>query len=661
MIIDELVLHNFGVYRGRQEIALAPPSRKQPVVLFGGLNGGGKTTLLDGLQLALYGKNARCSNRGSLSYTDYLDHCINSQVAKADGAGLEIQFRHHSEGEEHEIRLHRSWYATGSGAIRERLEVYRNGDEDRALTEAWAERVDEFMPSGISHLFLFDGEKIEGFAEVESSSKLLSTAIGSLLGLDLVDQLSTDLVVLGRRQRASMQSDEERKKIAAAETEVESLDERLAALSAESGAAQNEVDKAEAALRKIEKRFKKEGGEAYEQRAQLESERESATARVVELENELRDLVAGILPLAIIPHTLLALVEQDYSEVEAEKSRALRDTLELRDTALTELLYKQGVAMGIADTVAKYLAEDRAQRARAAQVEAFLALSSDARDSLRAVPAVTRQDGARAKQLVETLERQRGEVDRVDRRLASVPTPEAISALQQDRTCARARVETARARKAALHAEIEQANRTQVHQKAKLVRMIEKQVKDEFSNEDSLRIAHHAQRVRTTLGSFRERLVERHVKRIEWLILESLQHLLRKKSLVSALSIDPRTFNVELRDRTGAPLAANRLSAGERQLLAVSMLWGLARASGRPLPAVIDTPLGRLDSSHRAHLVQRYFPYASHQVLLLSTDEEIDERYLAQLRPHVGRSYLLDHDDNQGTTSVREGYFWEAS
>ncbi|MEM9492336.1 MAG: DNA sulfur modification protein DndD, partial [Myxococcota bacterium] len=155
------------------------------------------------------------------------------------------------------------------------------------------------------------------------------------------------------------------------------------------------------------------------------------------------------------------------------------------------------------------------------------------------------------------------------------------------------------------------------------------------------------------------RLVARNVKRIEKLILDSFRQLLRKKTLVSSMTIDPKSFSVELRDRNGDKLSPERLSAGERQLLAVSMLWGLARASGRPLPAVIDTPLGRLDSTHRSLLVERYFPYASHQVLLLSTDEEIDEHYFGRLRPHVGRSYLLDFDDRAGATSVREGYFWE--
>jgi DNA sulfur modification protein DndD len=59
------------------------------------------------------------------------------------------------------------------------------------------------------------------------------------------------------------------------------------------------------------------------------------------------------------------------------------------------------------------------------------------------------------------------------------------------------------------------------------------------------------------------------------------------------------------------------------------------------------------------HLVERYFPSASHQVILLSTDEEIDEKYFEKLRPYVGRTYRLDFNESTQSTEVHSGYFWD--
>jgi DNA sulfur modification protein DndD len=71
--------------------------------------------------------------------------------------------------------------------------------------------------------------------------------------------------------------------------------------------------------------------------------------------------------------------------------------------------------------------------------------------------------------------------------------------------------------------------------------------------------------------------------------------------------------------------------------------------------------LGRLDSSHRRHLVERYFPVASHQVLLLSTDEEIIENHLDTLDPCLARTYHLTFDESQRHTQIQLGYFDHAT
>ena len=125
------------------------------------------------------------------------------------------------------------------------------------------------------------------------------------------------------------------------------------------------------------------------------------------------------------------------------------------------------------------------------------------------------------------------------------------------------------------------------------------------------------------------------------------------------MKIDAQTYSVAVSDGEGQVIPKQRLSAGEKQLLAVALLWGLGEASGRALPVVVDTPLGRLDSSHRGNLVDRYFPHASHQVIVLSTDTEFDEGYVERLRGAgaLAREYLLDFDERAKSSIVKPGYF----
>ena len=134
--------------------------------------------------------------------------------------------------------------------------------------------------------------------------------------------------------------------------------------------------------------------------------------------------------------------------------------------------------------------------------------------------------------------------------------------------------------------------------------------------------------------------------------------LCRKEDLLRDVAVDPGTFKVTFSDGMGRTLDKAELSAGEKQIYAIAMLWALALTSRRPLPFLIDTPLGRLDSDHRANLVREYFPFVSHQVVILSTDTEIDEVYFQDLLPYLSRAYHLKFNEESGETQVADGYFW---
>ena len=144
MILDQLILHDFGVYAGLQKINLAARDAGKPVVLFGGLNGTGKTTVLDALQLCLYGPAAQCAGRGNGSYHEYLIRAINKR-SRWKQASVGLIFRRMVDGEEIRYRVIRSWKASGN-RVKETLEVTRNKHPDPAVSKNWASHVEEIMP-----------------------------------------------------------------------------------------------------------------------------------------------------------------------------------------------------------------------------------------------------------------------------------------------------------------------------------------------------------------------------------------------------------------------------------------------------------------------------------------------------------------------------------
>lgn len=103
----------------------------------------------------------------------------------------------------------------------------------------------------------------------------------------------------------------------------------------------------------------------------------------------------------------------------------------------------------------------------------------------------------------------------------------------------------------------------------------------------------------------------------------------------------------------------NRLSKGERQIFILSLYWAIIELSGQDIPFVIDTPYARIDANHRKEISEKFFPNISKQVIILSTDEEINEEYYEIIKPHIAKEYLLINDESQNRTTVEQRYFFE--
>ena len=656
MILETLIIENVGVYAGRQEADLAPLPGK-PVILFGGLNGGGKTTILEGLQLAFYGAKARLASRGTTAYKDYLREAIHRGADVSEGAAITVRFRRIVEGETRQYEVRRAW-RVGAKGLEETLQVWCDGEPDALLTENWGDYIEGYLPSGIAHLFFFDGEQIKELAEGEHAAEILGTAIQTLLGLDIVDRLESDLKVLERRKRAEAMTSEAAQELVRLQEEMKRADGEQEVAMHEMGRLTNEAGALAKDLRQTEDLFKREGGDTYAQRHSIEEELRSMEREHAALDTRLRELASGPAPLLLLETAMADLEQTLHRDAEIKTARMMLDTLVVRDQQLLAALTKQDMPSLQRRKVAEWMADDRQNK------EVLSAL----KPTLNADPKLAFEVGhLRSSVLPQTRQEIADEVAKLNRmdealataqaKLERVPAADAVAKLQLALDKARDAHQAKMVERAAVELRVAASQRHKEHLERQMAQLGFEDVDERFALEDRQRLLKHAEKVRGTLAKFRTAIIRKHTSRLESLILESFQQLLRKSRLVTTLRIDPETFAVTLTGSDGQPLPFNRLSAGERQLLATALLWGLARASGRPIPTVIDTPLGRLDSSHRHHLVERYFPVASHQVILLSTDEEIAEEYHDGIRPYVARQYLLTHDEQLSRTSIEPGYF----
>lgn len=656
MILHTIEIQNFGLYSGRQVLDLVPRRRLRsdtPVVLFGGRNGAGKTTLLEAVRLALYGRRALGHRVSQSEYEAYLLSRMhmgpNGNIAGSTSVGLEFDYA--EGGVVQNYRVVRRWTARGTKA-NETLILEKDGKPVEGVPrEEWHHFLQELIPPGVSQLFFFDGEKIAEIANDEVDEGL-AEAVRGLLGIELVGRLRTDLgLYMARRGK---------REDAATATRLEAIVREEAELSKRIADAQELV--AELTSRRsgqarvaanARQRFTAEGGDAANRRAQLEASQEELKHQLSRRETELRELAGGLLPFAMAPRLAARATEllsrsRGGSGVEAaalrERLLAWRGTGHpLRSASWKEAHWRDLEA---------FLAADAASPVDQTDEPLDDIESGERRSLLAQLREIRETTAARAALLASEIDRLNGQLRKVEADLERA-TGHAAGVILDELTLAEQQVG---AIEAELRARTEELKSLE-YRRANLARERERLLQAQADAEASAGRAALAGRIGVALQQYEERLLQTKLSRLQSEFVHRFNHLARKEGFVADVRIDSTTFETTLIDRDGHEISKSALSAGEKQIYAIAMLWALARTSGRALPMIIDTPLARLDSEHRVALVERYFPDASHQVIVLSTDTEIDNTLLSKLMPAVSHMYRLDYDPAHRATIAVPGYF----
>src|SRR5690606_35699899 len=239
----------------------------------------------------------------------------------------------------------------------------------------------------------------------------------------------------------------------------------------------------------------------------------------------------------------------------------------------------------------------------------------------------------------ERLQQVEDKLDELGAMIARAPDGDLIRTEFENLQKAQAEVATIDAKIAQLREKAEHEAQQAVDCARRLDKLYEKAAK----TSDQARVLGYIGASNDLLSDFVDHSAKAKIIDLENQFTQCFSSLARKEDMKIGIKIDPKTFRFQLVTGDGDLVDKDSLSAGEKQIFAISILEALAKTSGRQLPMIVDTPLGRLDSMHRAKLIEGYFPRASHQMIILSTDTEVDEEFYQALSPEISRAYRLEY------------------
>lgn len=647
MIIKKLELHNFGVYALTNTFEF---NCAKPIVLIGGMNGRGKTTFLEAILLALYGTNSFAYNESNYkSYGQYLKSFVNV----ADGSletFVDLEFSMDNQSKEM-YRVHREWNGDKKRTV-EKIQVYKDGIFNQFLTDNWAMFIENVLPSGLSNFFFFDGEKIAELA-VEKTSAQMKESIKTLLGISVLDLLQSDLGrIINRTTRnqvansESVEIDGLRMKKEKALEELQLIDYELEQLEEKKSEFQMELD-----VKKQE--YSAKGGDIVTQRQELYQKRTALISKIETYKDQLIIDAASELPFLLVKDYLRNIREK--AEIEQDQ-KMLESALKKMSYFSTEYSTKNRQD---SDAISRFMNYVKSQSAKKNDRISYKLSDSSLFKLQVLLDDQLLETKLNVSERQDSLKKMYSETNQLDSYLSvDINEKEITKIYKEIKELEQKIIET--------NVIIERKTNERRSRNGDVIavtslfnKKVEKYLKKMELNDDSDRILKYSHMANKILDEYKIRLQKNKISLVANTMTKCYKKLANKKNLIDRICMDPVTLDLYYIDYNGNEIDKSSLSAGEKQLMVISLLWSLALCSKKKLPVIIDTPLSRLDSAHRESLIKTYFPYASEQTIILSTDSEINQEDHDMMKDDIGDEFTLVYDDISKSTTIQKGYFAE--
>ena len=709
MKINKIVLYNFNSYEGRNEFDFSCTDQNKNSILIGGKNGAGKTSLFTAIKIALYGPLTFGYVGVNNHYITKIKDCINSKAFQKDRveSKVEITISLMVEREIQEYQITREWDYSKQKLV-ENYYVKTNGrtldEQERSYFQNYLRGI---VPPDLFEFFLFDGEEVGSIFSTITYNTYVKNAVYTLCGLDIFEIIRKQ--TKGYVGKASTEDEaflyetyEELKGL------VEALEASKERVDADIFSNQTELEEVETALIELETAFKNAGGITERERKKLIADFSEAEHIKAETSTKLKMFVEGLMPFFILSDFVDKITSQLDFEEKGEIFYYVQQKMKRSDIAdvLSGTVEEEKI-----DTLLDLLIGKFKPKGFSESVEPIHDLSKEDKGRVNAI--ISSVEDFNVDVMIDVVKQKQSASERtmeINRILKSAMTDEDAARFAEKENILLKKKEEISQRLYENTAKLESLIGQLAETKSLRDRAWES-VKDNAQNKHIFELSKGLSSMMDSLLSAKTMKIKRELER---LIVEKLQHIYRKDNLITYIEIgDDFQFNLyqnetysvdELKyliqnlgkegfalnigkqgqnelfdkfavdnindlqsvlsvvDNEAIPLYKkidlSRLSKGERQIFILSLYWAIIELSGQDIPFIIDTPYARIDANHRKEISEKFFPSISKQVVILSTDEEINEEYYGIIKPYIAKEYLLINDENQNRTTVEGHYFF---
>ena len=660
MLIQKIKISNFKTYLSLDLDLTVDDDR--PIILIGGSNGGGKTTLFEAISGALYGLKIESKEH----FMELLNQGAINKVKPE--ISLQITFVGKVLGQQQKYILKRIYQLNPQGRPLESVSLNMNGNmyvygtmtasKERVRAEQEISKIIKAnLPQELSQYFLFDAMQSSELLKKNVFQQTIRDNFENVLGFKKYLQL--------KRASEKLQQEWAQQRLEAEQEakEYNNLCSQKDGLVAEMNACLAEQDRLYKYMASVENEYQR-AKEGAQQAMNLNKRIQDVDGKIRAITNEAADYAESLkafienIEINVFLPKLASNLSQEINNILRIKEQLLKQSTgaypieTLRDVTAKIIDYLKELslcsqAVDEENVVAHMVALQNTTNAQ----DPYDYLNDAEVEALEELP---KKGGGN--QFV-TLDRKRQDMEiqlanldnlRTEKRTLEQTQAGGNNLLIANYEDAKRAVDKLKTHEDSLKSEIQRLEK-RIHQYD-----VQIQQEPDLKFDTLVKLRPFFDKVADSLLKKKKAQIETEMQsQLNKLLVSYKGHVARVE-----LSDSMENFNIRLYHSAGNEISLNQLNAASKQIFIQVLLKVLRNLGDYNPPVMIDTVMGVLDNESRDALMEEYFPQLAEQTILLCTTSEIrtDSDYV-KLEPFISKTYTLHRNVEEQNTTVEEGYF----